>query len=161
MVAKLPAGGGDAVEPNKSAILQFISPLMRICACERSRHLTERLLRCCVHETQAPPFFFCFFVLMLSGTRRSTWYAANTAGCSAEMKDCNQTINQKSLRSNPPPLSDVFLVFWGFFFVFLFLADVTMQRDMFDTSEKEKLDILFGTADEWIMHFYSMLEHFV
>lgn len=64
------------------------------------------------------------------------------------MKDCNQTINQKSLRSNPPPLSDVFLVFGGFFFVFLFLADVTVQRDMFDTSEKEKLDILFGTADE-------------
>lgn len=64
------------------------------------------------------------------------------------MKDCNQTINQKSLRSNPPPLSDVVFLVFCFFFVFLFLADVTMQRDMFDTSEKEKLDILFGTADE-------------
>lgn len=62
-------------------------------------------------QTRIPPLFFP----KPSGTRWSapfTWHGANTAGSSAECKDRNQTINQKSLSYSPAHVLSLMLFFF-------------------------------------------------
>lgn len=110
MVAMLPDGGGQLSQ------LKQLFFILSKCIFVAVRGCVTWLNEFSGSASTKHAFSFFLFGYRAEQGGAHTWHMANTAGFSAKMKDCNQSINQKSLRSNPPPLSDVVFLFFLFFF---------------------------------------------
>lgn len=121
MVARLQEG--ETAQLAKRAILHFISQSVCMCVFVPECHPTGVRMRICVFRFDEEQNELELAALLGHVRKKNSRDAGKYSRSSAGWKDCNQTINQKSLNCHPPaPSLSLSLLF--FFVTTLFSAEL-------------------------------------